>query len=66
MIHGARAATRSVERDRSPTGQWLREVGKRRHKNVMVVARANKHARIVWALLVHRRDYDPLYVPQAA
>ncbi len=66
MIHGARAATRSVEQDRSPTGQWLREVGKRRHKNVMVVARANKHARIVWALLVHRRDYDPLYVPQAA
>lgn len=68
IIHGARATIRFVDRDRSPTGQWLREVGKRRPKNVVVVARANKHARIVWALLAHQRDYDPSYqsVGQAA
>ena len=61
LIHGARAAMRFVDRDRSPTGQWLRDVGTRRPKNVVVVARANKHARIVWALLAHQRDYDPSY-----
>jgi transposase len=68
MIHGARAAVRVVDRDRSPTGQWIRDVSKRRPKNVVVVARANKHARIVWALLAHGRDYDASYrsIRQAA
>ena len=68
IIHGARAAIRYVDRDRSPTGQWVRDVGQRRPKNVVVVARANKHARIVWALLAHGRDYDPHHqsVPMAA
>ena len=59
IIHGARAALRCVNRDRSPTGQWVRDLEQRRPKNVAVVARANKHARIVWALLAHQRDYDP-------
>jgi transposase len=63
LIHGARSALRYVDRDRSPTGQWLRDVGERRPHNVVVVARANKHARIVWALLAHQRDYDASYVP---
>jgi len=62
LIHGARAAIRCVDRDRSPTGQWLRDVGKRRPHNVVVVARANKHARIVWALLAHQREYDPGHI----
>ena len=63
LIHGARAAMRFVDRDRTATGQWLRDVGKRRPKNVVVVARANKHARIVWALLAHQRDYTASYQP---
>lgn len=68
IIHGARAATRFVDRDRSATGQWLREVSKRRPKNVAVVARANKNARIVWALLAHQRTFEASYqrVQQAA
>ena len=61
IIHGARAAIRFVDRDRSPTGQCVRDLEQRRPKNVAVVARANKHARIVWALLAHQRDYDPHY-----
>jgi transposase len=63
LIHGARSTLRFVDRDRSPTGQWLRDVGTRRPKNVVVVARANKHARVVWALLAHQRDYDASYQP---
>jgi transposase len=64
LIHGARAAIRCVDRDRSATGQWVREVSKRRPKNVVVVARANKQARVVWALLAHQRDYDAAYQPR--
>jgi transposase len=68
IIHGARAAIRFVDRDRSATGQWVRDLEQRRPKNVAVVARANKHARIVWALLAHQRDYDPQHqsAPMAA
>ena len=63
LIHGSRAVVRLVDRDRSPTGQWVRDVSTRRPKNVVVVARANKQARIVWALLAHQRDYDAAYIP---
>ena len=59
LIHGARAAIRTVDRDRTATGQWARQMMTRRPKNVAVVARANKNARIVWALLAHNRDYEP-------
>jgi len=57
LIHGARAVIRTVDRDRTATGQWARQMMTRRPKNVAVVARANKNARIVWALLAHDRDY---------
>jgi transposase len=66
LIHGARAAIRTVDRDRTATGQWARQLMTRRPKNVAVVARANKNARIVWALLAHDRDYEPKYAPLKA
>ena len=62
MIHGARAAERTAKPDRSSTDAWTAVMAKRRPKNVVLVARANKHARIVWALLAHRRDYQAGYV----
>ena len=33
----------------------------RRHKNVVAIARANKNARVAWALLAHGRDYNVEY-----
>lgn len=63
MIHGARAAVRLATAKRSATDAWSTQMGTRRPRNVVVVARANKNARIVWALLVHRRDYDAAYPP---
>jgi hypothetical protein len=32
-----------------------------RLSNVACVALASRNARIVWALLAHRRDYEPKY-----
>ena len=61
MIHGARSAVRVAEGKRTSTDQWSTELGTRRHANVVAVARANKNARVVWALLAHQRSYDAAY-----
>lgn len=57
MIHGARSVTRVAKRKSTPTERWSTDLLARRHTNVVAVARANKNARIVWALLAHGRDY---------
>ncbi|MBU0499938.1 MAG: IS110 family transposase [Gammaproteobacteria bacterium] len=61
LIHGARAVIRVAERKAQHAGSWLAGVMDRRHKNVAAVAVANKNARIVWALLVHDREYQAGY-----
>jgi transposase len=63
LIHGARAVLRVAARQTDPTTTWLKQVQRRRNKNIAAVALANKHARIVWALLVHDRDYTPDFAP---
>lgn len=57
LIHGARAVLRHMNPKRSAT-KWLQELSARRHRNVVIVAMANKLARIAWALLYHQRNYD--------
>ena len=61
MVHGARSAIRVAERKQTTTDNWSTEMMKRRHKNVAAVARANKNARVAWALLAHGRDYNANY-----
>jgi len=61
MIHGARSAVRVAKRKSTPADRWSTAMLDRRHMNVAAVARANKNARIVWALLVHGRDYRADY-----
>jgi transposase len=61
MIHGARSVTRVAEKKSTPTDRWTTDVLTRRHKNITAVARANKNARVVWALLAHERDYNADY-----
>ena len=61
MVHGARSAVRVAANKQTPTDSWTNGLSTRRHMNVVSVARANKNARIVWALLVHKRDYDGEY-----
>ena len=65
LIHGARAVIRVAERKANHAGSWLAGVMGRRNKNVAAVALANKNARIVWALLVHDREYTADYAPLA-
>jgi len=65
MVHGARSAVRVAANKQTPTDSWTNGLSTRRHMNVVSVARANKNARIVWALLAHNRDYDGEYKPAA-
>ena len=61
MVHGARSVIRVAEHKDTRTDSWSTEMMKRRHKNVATVARANKNARVAWALLAHRREYNAGY-----
>lgn len=61
MVHGARSVVRVAANKQTPTDSWTNEMSTRRHMNVVSVARANKNARIAWALLAHKRDYDGEY-----
>ncbi len=61
MVHGARSVVRIAEHKETPTDRWSTNMMIRRHKNVVVIARANKNARVAWALLAHGRDYDVKY-----
>lgn len=55
LIHGARAALPSLARSETPLGRWLTGMIERGvHRNAIVVALANKLARIAWAAL--RKD----------
>ena len=56
LIHGARAALPHAERD-TPLGRWAKALMARAHRNVAVVAFANKLARIAWAVLRRRERF---------
>ena len=58
LIHGARAALPYLVERETPLGRWARGLLARAHKNVVVVALANKLARIAWAVLVRGRNYE--------
>ena len=55
LIHGARAAVLRIKREGVSIGAWLDRLDARAHKNVVVVAMANKLARIAWAVLPSRQ-----------
>ncbi len=61
LVHGARSAVRTARKERSAADGWSLGMLSRRPKNVVVVARAHKHARMVWSMLAHGRDYDGHY-----
>jgi len=58
LIHGARSV---IERSKEPD-PWVEQMLKRRPKNVVIVALANKMARTIWAVLAHERLYEKEHV----
>ena len=58
LIHGARSV---IERSKEPDPR-VEQMLKRRPKNVVIVALANKMARTIWAVLAHERLYEKEHV----
>src|SRR5436305_14338064 len=57
FIHGARSVVLHAKRDREGLGHWIKQLQARTHRNVLVVALANKLARIAWAVLTIGEPY---------
>ena len=66
LVHGARAAVLRIKRDRAPIGAWMNALESRAPRNVLIVAMANKLARIVWAVLSSGEEYRAQHSPTAA
>ena len=60
LVHGARSVLR-WRRAKPGTGpDWTDQLLARRPTNVVLVAMANKTARVAWALLRYERIYRPV------
>lgn len=66
LIHGARAALPSLSQSDTPIGRWLKAmIARGVHRNAIIVALANKLARIAWAILRKDERFERSY-PVAA
>jgi len=57
LIHGARAVLFRVKYDTGGFGQWVHRLAQRAPRNKVVVAIANKLARMAWAVLSSGKPY---------
>ena len=57
LIHGARAVLLRVKYDTGGFGQWVHRLAQRAPRNKVVVAIANKLARMAWAVLSSGQQY---------
>ena len=59
FVHGARAIMSRLERGDGPFHDWLKRLRVSKPFNVVVVALANKLARIAWAVLSTSQPFNP-------
>ncbi len=59
LVHGARTVLRWRRAKPGTRPGWTDRLLTRRPTNVVLVAMANKTARVAWALLRYERIYDP-------
>jgi transposase len=59
FVHGARAVLFRVKYDTGGLGKWVHELMARAPRNKVIVAIANKLARITWAVLSSGEQYRP-------
>jgi len=58
LIHGARAVLLRVKYNTGGFGQWVKRLEERAPRNKVIVAIANKLARIAWAVLFSGNEYQ--------
>lgn len=59
LVHGARSVMQYATDRPDDRSRWLMNLATRRHRNVAIVAQANKNARIAWAILTTEQRYRP-------
>lgn len=66
LVHGARAALHRMLASKSeePIIKWVKKLYEKKGANKACVALANKNARIIWAMLAHKKDYNPNHVQE--
>lgn len=60
LVHGARAVLRHAKDRDDGLSQWLNALSARKHANIVIVALANKTARIAWAVVHNETAYEPM------
>jgi transposase len=63
FIHGGRAVVARAKRENHTFGNWLNQLEARAPRNAVVVAMANKLARIAWAVLTRGQVYRATVCP---
>ena len=58
LIHGGRTVVRVADKHSDKRSQWITQIEARRGKNISAVAVANKNARVAWALLSKKTNYQ--------
>jgi transposase len=58
LIHGARSVLRVSVNKKDSLNCWLQDLCDRRNKNIAAVALASKNARIIWAILTKKTNYQ--------
>lgn len=59
LIHGARTELMYTHKREDKKSQWVENLKKNKSWNKVAVALANKHARIIWAMLAHNEEFKP-------
>jgi transposase len=61
LVHGARSVVSRAKKKKDPNSVWIQQMLLRRSFNTVVVAVANKNARIAWAVLRYNDHYNERY-----
>lgn len=59
LVLGAVSQMRGARRDQAPGGAWFGDLIKRKPGRVALVALANKTARVAWAVMTKKQNYQP-------
>ena len=62
LIQAAKSAVMTAEKRHDPISQWVCRLKERSGWQKTVVALANKNARILWAVMVRGKGFDPRHV----
>lgn len=60
LVHGARSELMLTHKRRDNKSQWAEHLKENKSWNKTAVALANKHARIIWALLAKNEPFQPV------